>query len=208
MIKKIYLLLFVAVIFAACSNHQKPVENEITEQEKVVTELTVANFEKMAGDLVGEEIIIKGLVNHTCKHGGKRMFIVAEDTEESVKIEAGENIDSFDAELEGSDVIVKGLVEELRVDEAYLTEWEAEVEADAESELKIHDGDHEGEHSEGEEEAEGEEGETEEDHHGSDLEQIENLRKQLKESGKDHLSFFSIKCLSYEVASTPPPTAE
>lgn len=216
MIKKIYLLLFVAVIFAACNNNQAPVENTDAEQEetaKEITELTVANFEEMAADLVGEEIVIKGLVNHTCKHSGKRMFIVAEDSEESIEIVAGENIDTFEAELEGSDVIVNGIVAELRVDENYLAEWEAEImNEDEEEEHKIHDGNHEGEGEGHDEEGEGhdEEGEgenLEEEHHGSGLEKIANLRNMLAESGKDYISFFSVECISFEVAP-PPPTAE
>lgn len=85
-------------------------------------------------------------------------------------------------------------------------------------EYKIHDGEHEGQHGDEGELAEGtqdenvgevaEEGETEEDHHGADLEQIQNLRKTLKESRKDHLSFYSIDCISYELAPPPPPSAE
>lgn len=196
--------MMIAAIAVACNNTQQSGETKTTEDEATVTitEVTVANFEQMAGDLVGQEVILKGLVNHTCKHGGKRMFIVDEGTEESIEVVTGENIDAFDAELEGSEVIVNGLVTELRVDEAYLQEWEAEVMSETEEEThKIHDGNHEGEEQEGE----GEEN-MEEEHHGTDVEQIENLRNTLKESGKDYLSFFSIECIKFEVA--PPPTAE
>lgn len=211
MIKKILFLLFVATAMIACNNTQKSGETTTkNEAAKTIAEVTVANFEQMAGELVGQEVIIKGLVNHTCKHGGKRMFLVAEDSEESVEIEAGENIDSFDAELEGSDVVVKGIVAELRVDENYLAEWEAEIMNEEDDEdHKIHDGNHEGEEHDEDGEGEGEEGENlEEEHHGTGLEKIENLRNQLKESGKDHLSFYSIECISFEVAPLPPPTAE
>lgn len=214
--------MFIATIAMACNNTQQSGETQTSENEatETVTEVTVANFEQMAGDLVGKEVLITGLVNHTCKHGGKRMFIIDENTEESIEVVTGENIDSFDAELEGSDVIVNGIVLELRVDENYLAEWEAEVmNEEDDEEYKIHDGNHEGEgHDEdghdheseghdqdGEEHDEGEN--MEEEHHGSGMEQIENLRNTLKESGKDHLSFYSIECISFEVAP-PPPTAE
>ncbi len=207
MIKKIFSLIFIATIAFACNNTQQSgeIKTEKNEATEIVTEVTVANFEHMAGDLVGKEVSLKGLVNHTCKHSGKRMFLVAEDSEETIEIVAGDNIDSFDAELEGSDVVVNGIVAELRVDENYLTEWEAEIMSETEEEEhKIHDGNHEGE--EHDEDGDGEEGENlEEEHHGSGMEKIENLRNMLKESGKDYLSFYSIECIRFEVA---PPTAE
>ncbi|MCB0805742.1 MAG: hypothetical protein KDC05_08070 [Bacteroidales bacterium] len=191
----IVLLIIALAIFAGCSNNQQtPVDEPVTTEENVdqVQKLTVANFDEMATDLVGKEIEIKGLVNHTCKHGGKRMFIVDEGTDASVKIEAGENVSGFDAELEGSEVLVKGIIAEMVIDEAYLNEWEQEVMNDAGEDLKIHDGDHM---------AEGEETEAEEN-----LRKIENYRNMMKESGKDKLSFYSVECISYDVV--PPATEE
>jgi hypothetical protein len=201
MIKKIYFLIFIATIAGACNNAQQSGEAKTDENDanENIAEVTVANFEQMAGDLVGQEVTIKGLVNRTCKHSGKRMFIVADDTEEIVKIEAGENIDAFNAELEGSEVVVNGIVAELRVDEAYLQEWEAEIMIETgEEEHKIHEGNHEGEHNE-----EGEEN-MEEEEHGTDIERIEDLRNELKASGKEYLSFFSIECIRFEVLPVPP----
>jgi len=209
MTTRFFSLLVLIVVAIACNNQQLPTD-EVTMEDmadtKTTTEVTVANFTEKAADLVGQEVIFTGMVNHTCKHSGKRMFIVDEGTEESVKVEAGGNIDSFDAELEGSEVIVTGIVLELIVDNNYLVEWEEEVLEGESEELKIHDGEHEGEHNE---EGDGdEEGETEEEHHGSDMEKIENLRNMLKESEKDHLSFYSIECISYEIVPPPSPEGE
>ena len=209
MIKRFFKLLVVLVIAIACNNQQLPTDDATVDDmadSRSITEVTVANFTQKAADLVGQEVIMTGMVNHTCKHSGKRMFIVDEGTEESVKVEAGGNIDSFDAELEGSEVIVTGIILERIVDNAYLDEWEEEVLEGQSEELKIHDGQHEGERNE---EGDGtEEGETEEEHDGSDLEKIENLRNMLKDSEKDHLSFYSIECIGYEIAPPPPPKGE
>lgn len=207
MITRIFYLFIVLIVAVACNNTQNAGTDDATttnEETATITEITVANFIADAGTYAGQEVTLTGLVNHTCKHGGQRMFIIDEETEETVKIEAGENIDSFEAELEGSVVVVRGIVKEMVIDESYLNDWEKEVMEGETEELKIHDGKHEGE---GNEEGEGgEEGEeTEEDHHGSDLEKIENLRTMLKESEKDHLSFYSIECIEYEIAPPPPP---
>jgi len=228
MIKKVFILCALAAFIISCNNTQNPTaDNEGTEQEissELVT-LAIVSFDDQAGNYVGKEVQISGLVNHTCKHGGKRMFLIDTETEQTVKIETGENIASFDAELEGSEVLVTGIINELIIDEAYLLEWEAEIAEEMNNpteEVHEHAEGEEGhEHAEGEEgheHAEGEEGhehtEGEEGHehaggglgekadmgeHVSGLEKIENFRTQIKESGTDHLSFYSIECISFEV---------
>ncbi|MBC8487208.1 MAG: hypothetical protein H8D45_14360 [Bacteroidetes bacterium] len=192
MTKKLFMLIALAVIFAACNTIQeKSASSESTEQEPIDEQITitVAEFDKGAADYVGKEVKISGTVDHTCKHGDKRMFIIDEDTEGRVKINAGESILGFDAELEGSQVMVIGVVDELVVDEAYLDKWEKEVIEETGEEHKIHDGKHEKENQEGEDE----------DDTSHELERIKNLRQQLAESGKVHLTFYSIECISYEV---------
>lgn len=213
MIKKILFLFVITAFITSCNNTQSPsADTEGSEQEMTAELVTLAivDFDNEAGNYVGKEVQISGLVNHTCKHGGKRMFLIDTETEQTVKIEAGENIASFDAELEGSEVIVNGIINELIIDEAYLLEWEAEIEeemskAAAEEitentevvEEVIHEhGEGEGEH----EHAGGGLGEKADmGEHVSGYEKIENFRKQIAESGKDHLAFYSIECISYEV---------
>lgn len=219
MIRKVLFLFVIAALFVSCNNTQNTsADAESTDQEvnaELVT-LAIVDFDNQAGNYVGKEVQISGLVNHTCKHGGKRMFIIDEETEQTVKIETGENIASFDAELEGSIVSVTGIINELIIDEAYLIEWEAEIEeemlnATEEEEVEVEE---EHQHAEGEEEHEHQPAEGEEEHehagggmgeaadmgeHISGLEKIENFRKEIKESGEDHLSFYSIECISFEV---------
>lgn len=201
MIKRLFYLGLVLSISLACSNQSTTSDeassiNEEANQE--IAELSVANFNTDAGEHIGNNVRITGTVNHTCKHSGKRMFIVDEDTEENVKIEAGENIDNFDAELEGSVVVVTGTVKAQIVDEAYLDEWENEIiEGDTE-EMKLHDGEHAGQGNHGE--GESQEGEEPK---GEGLTKINNLRTMLSESGKDHLAFYSLECISYEVLPQP-----
>lgn len=217
MIKKVFILCALAAFIISCNNTQAPsTDTESTEQEisSEIVSLAIVGFDDQAGNYVGKEVQISGLVNHTCKHGGKRMFLIDPETEQTVKIEAGENIASFDAELEGSDVIVNGIINELVIDEAYLLEWEAEIAEEMnnpteEVEEEVITEGEEHEHAEGEEH---EHADGEHEHAGgglgekadmgehiSGLEKIENFRAQIKESGTDHLSFYSIECISFEV---------
>jgi len=187
--RNLILLLFAASMFAACNNTQNNAANEAVAEEQVSeapVAITLAEFEDKAGDLVGKQIVFTGIVDHTCKHGGKRMFLVDENSDASLKVESGENISSFDASLEGSEVKVVGIVNEKVIDKAYLDEWEADVQKEIESSKNLHMGNHE---KEKEDDNESEES----------LNQIKNLRKMLAESGKDHLSFYSVDCIDYKV---------
>jgi fructose-specific component phosphotransferase system IIB-like protein len=191
--KKLFLVLFAATMFAACNNSQNSatIDNPADEQmSEAPVEITLAEFSDKAEGLVGKQIVFTGIVDHTCKHGGKRMFIVDENSDAHLKVESGENISSFDASLEGSEVKVVGIVNEKIIDKAYLDEWEADVQKEIESSKNLHMGNHEkGKEGEGEEENEAEES----------MNQIKNLREMLAESGKDHLSFYSVECVEYEV---------
>lgn len=98
MIKK---LLFVAVaitLLASCN----------TQNKEEVTVVTAAEFATVAENLIDQTVTIEGTVLHVCKHGGKKMFI----SDNKIKVIASELIASFDAELEGSDVMIKGIIRE------------------------------------------------------------------------------------------------
>jgi hypothetical protein len=73
--------------------------------------VTPENFQEFAAQNIGKEVEIKGMVVHVCKHGGKKMFIVGEDPEKRVKINASEKVSVFEPEIEGSVVSVKGIIE-------------------------------------------------------------------------------------------------
>jgi hypothetical protein len=197
MMKKFLLFLAFGALVVSCSNSQKNTSGKEADGSDTIKEpvtITVNEFLAKADDYVGKEIKIQGTVSHTCKHGGKRMFIFDDNEDNRVKIEASESVASFDASLEGSDVLVSGLLKELVIDEAYLTEWEQEVNAEMDEPEMESDttavAQHEG----------GGLGEAaDQGTHVSALESIAEYRKQIKESGKDHLSFYSVECLAYEV---------
>jgi len=93
---------------------------EVQEQEVVIEEPTVvalADFKDMAESLLGKEVILEGTIIHVCKHGGKKMFITADDPDVRIKITSGEENISFDTELEGSHVSVHGIVEAVESEE-------------------------------------------------------------------------------------------
>jgi len=134
--------------------------------------LTVEEFSDKAGDFVDKKVTVEGTVVHVCEHSGKRIHIVGADPDVRLKIEAGGDVSQFDMELEGSKVKVNGVVSEMRVDNAYLSEWEDEVKA---------------KHK------------PEDEEYQEDMERIADLRKEIADSGTDHLSFYSMEARDYKV---------
>jgi fructose-specific component phosphotransferase system IIB-like protein len=183
MIKKFMIVLFASTLLISCANST---QNTETSEAEAATELTVDNFESMAGDLIGKPVVLIGTINHVCEHGGQKMFLVEEGSEASIKVVPNESMAAFNTNLKGSKVKVEGIIEALIIDEEYLLTWESEL-ASADKE-----GEGDG-HGVGKGEA------ADMGEHIAAVESIAKYRKQIAESGTDHLAFYSIVCTNYEM---------
>jgi len=198
---KKYMLIFtvIALIATSCdcednSKETKANDNSVAVVDEVAT-VNMVDFDDKVGDYVGKKIRIKGTVDHICSHGGQKLFVVSEGSDARVKVTPDEEIAAFNAELEGDKVVITGIVEEQRIDEAYLREWEEEIKAGSD----LTDDKGEGVHLGGKVEKGGEHSDIAEE-----MEKVNNLRDMIKESGTDHLSFYSILCTDYEVVEDVP----
>jgi len=193
---KNYLLIItlIALFATSCENNNKVKEaDNSAEKMTIVEEITpvaVADFEDKAGDFVSKKIKLIGTVDHICKHGGQRLFLVSETSDARIKITPDEEIAAFNAELEGNRIELIGIVEEQRIDEDYLREWEEEIKSGSD----MADDKGEGSHLGGKVEKGGEGADINEE-----MEKINNLREMIKESGTDHLSFYSVLCTDYTI---------
>lgn len=179
--KRHFLLSFVLLVFICISCNQSDKESAGTTNPDTAR-LYVATFDTTAYHSVDKPVIIEGTVLHTCKHGGKRMFLADGNDSVTVEITTGPDIPKFDESLIGSRVKVTGILKEERIDEKYLNEWEAEVKKPSENhDAGIHTG------------TKGHQDQAMQEK----LDQINSLRDQLKTSRKDHLSNFSIEAISF-----------
>ncbi len=191
---KKYLFALLAMIFvlSACENQQK--KETASEEEVVLIEeivpVSLSDFDVKAEELVGKQVMLTGTVDHVCKHGGQRMFVIETGSEGRVKVTPDENIAAFKTDLEGQSVKLIGIVEEQRIDEDYLKEWEEEVMAG----VDMGDDKGEGSHLGGDTEKGGSDADMEEE-----MEKINNLRQEIAESEKGYLAFYSVLCTEYEV---------
>ena len=138
---------------------------------KEPTVYTLESLLPVVEQQMGKEILIKGEVTHVCSHSGKRCFVKATNSDETIRIEAGGTIELFDKELLGTGLKVKGIVREQRIEEASIVEKEATLEAKKE-------------------EAESEE---EQAHCSTEQNSIDKMRQWMKDNGKDYYAIYFIE---------------
>ena len=191
--KKIIVLLTVIALFTtSCENAQKNTESSNNKSDVVVADeiaiLNIADFDNEAGNYVGKKVQLEGTVDHICKHGGQKLFLVSDKSDARIKVTPDEEIAAFNAELEGDNIVLIGIVEEQRIDEDYIREWEEEIK----SGIDMGDDKGEGSHLGGKMEKGGVDADTE-----AEMKKIENLRDMLNKSENNYLSFYSVLCTSY-----------
>lgn len=133
-------------------------------------ELKLSELNEKAPEYVDKEVKITGIVDHVCKHGGKRLLLVSDDNDIHVDAEV-----RFDDNLAGSEIVVHGILREERVDEAYLTQWKEDA-------INKHS-----------------EAEDAEERLAMVEEKIKFYRDSMEQAGVKHLSFYNLEYLSHEV---------
>lgn len=147
---------------------------------------------KNADKLVGQTVVLEGVCTHICQHGGGKIFLMGSDDTQTIRIDAGQKIGSFSPETVNSLVRIQGTVQEERIDEAFLNQWESQIKAQVTER-----------HGEGGAGCESDQKARGEAPAGSIEERIANFRKRIAErkvnEGKDYLSFYSITADNYEI---------
>lgn len=175
--RKILLLvaIFSMMAFVACSgNKEKKEESNNKEQTEVLEAETVYQLMLNAEKNVGKEVYVQGMVSHVCQHSGRRCFLVDSTEEVSVRVETGGQIKSFDKELSGTMIAVKGKLQEKQLTNEYIDEFEAKVKAEKDTEEG-------GEHC------------------NSQMANILKMRTWMKEHNKNYYPIYSIAGESYEI---------
>ena len=171
--KKIVYFILPSIILIACNGLEKSKEQPA--KESLSTAIEVSKFVNAASGNIGKEIVVKGTVSHVCSHAGRRCFIVDSTGNHSIRIEAKGDIGSFNRELSGNDIIVTGIVQEKKLDKAFLDEWEQKVKD---------------KHKDAEEGG---------DHCSADLNNIQHMRESMKNQNKDYYSIFYMDGTRYKL---------
>lgn len=182
----VVITLISVMVLASCANSKRSNEAETKTKTTVTVDELMANAEQEVENTVS----IEGLCTHICSHGGKKLFLMGNDDSNTIRVEASNDIGSFKSESVNSMVKVKGTLKEERIDEAYLTQWEARI---AEGVVDEHGDDGEGCETElkaqGQEEVDSEAGRIKDFR--------EKIAKRNETEGKNYLSFYYIEADEY-----------
>ena len=184
------LLLGMTLGLASCGDNGNKNKEQASAEEVTPAALEVDQVLADPDSLVGDTIKVEGICTHICKHGGGKIFLMGSDDTKTLRVEAGEPIGSFPQETVNSIVRVTGVLVEDRIDEDYLTQWEARI-ADQAKETQGKSGCAADMKANAEAEA------------NSVRERIANFRSRIAErtekEGKPYVSLYHMEGLSYEI---------
>lgn len=192
--KKLFFLLAISSVILMGNYGCK---NNVRKSDKTSANVTVDSFLKSPESWAGKEIVIAGTVTHVCRHSGKKLFLFSENPDNTVKIVTGSQVTSFNVELEGKEVEVKGkVIEDEKIDENYLKSWEEEIRKKIEDkEKKVCDADKKALKVQNTDTVKTKE--ADEDPYAG----VKEYRKKLEESGKPYLTIYAIECISLKEVS-------
>nr|WP_320118543.1 hypothetical protein [uncultured Marinifilum sp.] len=170
-----YLSLFIVCIsLLSCNSTSKQKSNsaKAVNQKQVI--LTIDQLMETAEGNIGKQISFRGTVNHVCAHSGKRCILKNAEGNLSIRVEASGKLEGFNREIAGSDLIVKGILCEKRLDTEYINKWESDVKEKVDTE-------NEGEHC------------------NSEMTNIKEMREWMKKNNKDYYAIYFVDGTEYEV---------
>ena len=165
---KQFFLVVLAVALFACSGNKK-------QAEVAVTVYDVESLLAVAEQNVNDTIKVAGFVTHTCKHSGKKCFIVGESHSISLQVLAGGEIESFSSELIGSKLSITGVLKEYHLSQEQIDERENNVKLQQQ------------------------EGAASEESCATEMSNISDMRQWMKDHDKDYYFIYYVEGLKYEV---------
>ncbi len=168
--KRIALLLGIASLLFACNPSETSKKQENTElKEPTVTFIALKDLQAKGTEYLDKEIETQGIVDHVCKHGGKKILLVADGADVHVF-----NNERFDENLATQEIKVRGTVKEDRIDEAYLLKLEEDA-------INSHS-----------------EGADNEERQERIINFVNTMRDSLKNAQVDHFSEYYLEYISHE----------
>jgi hypothetical protein len=175
--KQLFLFAVLAVALFSCNGNKKTetvAENTPATVDGQLPVFGLDSLMKVADRELDKNVKVTGYVTHTCKHSGKRCFIVGESQTISMRVEAKGDIGGFNRELVGSKIEVSGILKERRLTKDYIAEMEKDVEL-----KKTEDGTAES--------------------CAAELSNIADMRKWMKDNGKDYYSIYYMDGLNFTI---------
>ena len=164
---KQFFLAVLALVFFSCSGNRKQADASVPSFE-------LDNLMAVVEQEVDNTITVAGYVTHTCKHSGKKCFIVGESQKTSLRVEATGEIETFSPELIGSKLAITGVLREYHLGQEYIDEMENSVKLQ-------------------------QEGGAPAEACAAELSNISDMRQWMKDHDKDYYVIYYMDGLEYEV---------
>ncbi len=102
--KRVLVLMLTVVLAYACGNQTKQAEEAV--ETRTIAELVSAPL-----DFEGKTVQFTGLIGHMCRNSGDKMRIVQmDDSAYSIQVMLGEMASQFSPEMEGSEIVITGVL--------------------------------------------------------------------------------------------------
>lgn len=168
--RKLIALLFAVALLAGCGSENSSNESKTEKDQNAIPEIALASFNEEASNHVDQKVSITGIVDHVCRHGGKRLLLVDDGADLHV-----ENDERFDEDLMGNEIELIGIVKERRIDESDCMKMEEDI-------IDSHNS-----------------GEIDDDHFEDRQEQIEFYRDSMDKANAEYLAFYSLNYVDHKI---------
>ncbi len=116
---KQYNLIVFSLIFIISGCINNPPDNKAG-GEPISEILPVNRVMETPEKYLGNQITVKGMVTHVCRHGGKRLHLSTSGSDVKLRVRTGENVSPFERSLEGNTIRISGKLTEERFDQGYI----------------------------------------------------------------------------------------
>lgn len=110
MVRCLFSFLLIAMLISSCGNKAQKESAVKSENPGDAVKVEFASLVANPDNFIGKNIIVEGKVVHVCMETGKKLFIVGENPDVRLYIQAGETMPKFPMDLLGSTVSVEGKI--------------------------------------------------------------------------------------------------
>jgi hypothetical protein len=135
---------------------------------------TVESLLEKAEGLSGKTVNVSGVIDHVCKHGGKRFKILSSDGAIELKIELGEKFNEVHASVVGNTAKVTGVLTPIKYDAKMVKAWEEKMK-------------------------DGHKGEENTKHYKEELSEIQEIHRRIVDGEIPFYTMFSVQADKYEL---------
>lgn len=169
-------LLSLIIVAGACNQKSKKttVKEPVVKEKAAVVYSTVESIFQNGDSLSGKTVYVSGIIDHVCKHGGKRFKILSSDGKQELKIELGEKFEAANPEIAGKTAKVIGKLVPVQMDAKMVKAWEGRMK-------------------------ENHAGEEDTEHYKQELAEIQSIYKQIESGEISCYTTYSVQADKYEL---------